>query len=360
MAFTFAKNLDELLWTVVPYERDINTKGELAFHPSIVEMYNKKGYDLEPKTRADADALGKLNFNGHVASIIGYPRSYEHNGKLVLSVDLAPTRYLWGQAMKDYVKQFKPTLEEMKLLSPFLANTSIIAPCIFEGVPSLMSAVKGKAVGEGEVHAALSAGVIDYADLSSKNPFLNGKSRELFEEIGYPLSRLQSTAPAFAIDERELGGINFPSYATVVDPYDILHVFERNTKAKLWRMKELSEVKDYVDAEILRYEAAKSINPDDPNLKSPPSTKILAKMMEAEKLETQALAALPVAALTFIRLVRRQGSLYEVTVWYPGLEKLRRSEKPEIRKGRPFTDAFFDDIVADKQSFNYFRERTGL
>lgn len=355
MAFIFAKNLDDLLWTVVPYERDMNSHGELAFHPKLVEMYRRKGYDLEPKTRADADALGKTNFNGHVASIIGYPRIYEHDRKVILSVDMAPSRYLWCQAMKDYVKEFNPSPEEMKLLSPFLANTSIIAPCIYEGQPCLMSAIKGKAVGSGEIHAALSAGGIDYHDLFSQNPFLNAKSRELFEEIGYDLPKLQSTAASFGVDERELGYINIASQATLVDPLDILHVFEKSTKSKLLRAKELSEVMDYVEEERLKYETAKLTNPD---LKSPPDTKILAKLIEAEKLETQALAALPVAGLSFIPLIKKPGSLYEVVSWYPTTEKLRRVQ--EIRKGRPFTDAFFDDIVADKSSFDLFRERAGF
>ncbi|MBI4151509.1 hypothetical protein HY496_00945 [Candidatus Woesearchaeota archaeon] len=241
MATIGIKNIDELRLHVLPFERRYHSTGEFAVHPLVSCRYIFSDYDLKPKSPEEAKARGEKGFNGMMSSL---PRISVYDGRgghRVVTADIAPTRYLIGQAMRDYVKSiigdpsnpYVLTDSDFKKLSPDMANVSLVAPVKVNGSYFLLSQIKGKALGSGEIHTGLVAGNVDAKYLSDDDPFVSALQNECSEEVGLDLSTLDRTAALYMVDERETGQVNFAYIARDVDINDVLHAYDQSTRQKL-------------------------------------------------------------------------------------------------------------------------------
>lgn len=233
------ENISEIKLNVIPIERRFDSEGDLSIDEKVRETYIEKKYDSMPKTEEEADARGLKVFNGLMSS---FPRiAYYSDGKSnIVAADIAPTRYLIGQAMRDIIKQDELSEEEIRRMSPNMANVSIIVPVRYKGQYYLVSQIKGKALGSGEILAALVAGNVDgkYLFQNPKNPLIEALKNECSEEIGMDLSYLNSTSFICGLDDGA-AGINFVSVAKEANLDEILNSYAALTKQKIAKNEEL-------------------------------------------------------------------------------------------------------------------------
>ena len=233
MAKIIVSDIYDLHYLVLPYERDENATRELGLDPRLVKIYKKNGYNLEPQTQEDANKLGKNHFNGLQSSISHLSLS-EIDNKKIVAVHLAPIRYLYSQAMKDFTNENPDATEEtINEVSPALANVSLLVPVKVNGKYYLLGQIKGKAVGSGQIQAALVAGGVNADDLREGNPFVNALRHEVSEEVGLDLSYLNSSSFIYVVDEREIGNLNFAAIARGQKLESILTAYESLTKNEL-------------------------------------------------------------------------------------------------------------------------------
>ncbi len=302
MAKIGIQNISDVKLNAIPVERTVDSEGDLAFAPEIKEMYTKKGYDVAPKSRQEADARGIRDFNGLMSSFTRI-FVYRSGGQTIVAADIAPTRYLLGQAMRDYVAAHPDlSAEDVQRTSPDMANVSLVCPVKKEGKYFLLSQIKGKALGSGEIHAGIVAGNVKGKHvLQEGNPLIRSLQDECSEELGMDLSHLDSTSFVYMVDERETGQINFASVVRQADANKIFEAYEANTKRKLPK----------------------------------------------DQLEVMALAMLPIAGFALIPLEKGVG-LEGILCYHPTVEGLK--EVRETRRVRPYTQATLD----------YLRENAGF
>lgn len=310
MAKIEIKNIDRILLNVLPFERRFDSQGDLAVNSLIREVYERKGYHSAPKSPEEAAARGIKNFNGLMTSSVRIS-CYCSGSETIVAADLAPARYLLGQAMRDYVKE-NPSLseEEIRKLSPDLTNVSLIAPVKFRDQYFLLSQIKGKALGSGEIHAGLVAGNIDAGYLSESDPLTATLQGECSEELGMDLSYLDTTSFIFLMDERETGQINFASVAKTTDINKVLNAYDCNTRTKLPK----------------------------------------------EQLEVMALSMLPIGGIALVPLEKGQG-VQDLVCFHPSLDGLK--EVKETRGVRPYTQATLD-YLAQSENTKFLLEKAGF
>ncbi len=310
MAKVCVKNIDKILLNVIPIERRFDSEGDLAIDSRVRDMYIKKGYESAPKSREEADARGIKNFNGLMSS---FPRInvYTNGKETIVAADIAPTRYLIGQAARDIMKQSVYSEEEIQKMIPCMANVSVLTPIKKEGKYYLLSQIKGKAIGSGQILAAPVAGNVDAKYLNAVDPLTEALKNECSEEIGMDLSYLNSTSFVCMIDDGA-GGRNFASVARNANLQEILNSYESDTKRKL----------------------AKN-----------------------EQLELMALSVLPVAGLALTPLEDGNNGLHNITCYKPTVDGLK--EVVEDRGIRPYTEAVID-YVADQKNVKFLLEKAGF
>jgi len=310
MAKVIVKNIDKILLNVIPIERRFDSEEDLAIDSRVKDMYIKKGYESAPKSREEADARGIKNFNGLMSS---FPRINVYtDGKMkIVAADIAPTRYLIGQAARDIMKQDIYSEEEVQKMVPCMANVSVLTPIKKEGKYYLLSQIKGKAIGSGQILAAPVAGNVDAKYLTAADPLTEALKNECSEEIGMDLSYLNSTSFVCMIDDGA-GGRNFASVARNASLQEILTSYESDTKRKL----------------------AKN-----------------------EQLELMALSVLPVAGLALTPLEDGINGLHKITCYKPTVDGLK--EVVEDRGVRPYTEAVID-YVADQKNVKFLLEKAGF
>ena len=314
MAKVVVKNIDKILLNVIPIERRFDSEGDLAIDSRVRDMYIKKSYESAPKSQEEADARGIKNFNGLMSS---FPRInvYTDGKRTIVAADIAPTRYLIGQAMRDiiehpvYNKVYNK--KEIQKMSPCMANVSVLTPIKKEGKYYLLSQIKGKAIGSGQILAAPVAGNVDAKYLNVEDPLTEALKNECSQEIGLDLSYLNSTSFVCMIDDGA-GGRNFASVARNASLQEILTSYESDTKRKL----------------------AKN-----------------------EQLELMALSVLPVAGLALIPLEDGTNELHNITCYKPTVDGLK--EVVEDRGVRPYTEAVID-YVADQKNVKFLLEKAGF
>ncbi|MBI4147884.1 hypothetical protein HY490_01200 [Candidatus Woesearchaeota archaeon] len=311
MATIGIESIREIRLNVVPAERRFDSCDDLAVHEHVRDAYQSKKYDGEPKSKDEADAQGKKSFNGLMSSfsrICTYPSD---QGTVVIA-DIAPTRYLISQAMRDVVKA-SPGLskEEIQDMSPDMANVSLVTPVKSNNQYFLLSQIKGKALGSGEIHAALVAGNIDAGYLKSKNPLAAALREECSEELGMDLSTLDHTSAVYMVDERETGQVNFAFVARNADADRIFDAYEASTKAKL---------------------------------------------AQKESLEVMALSLLPVAGIALVPL-EGAGRGVNVRCYVPSEKGLLWVT--ETRGLRPYTQATLE-YLTDQKNVRFLLEKAGF
>lgn len=307
------ENISEIKLNVIPLERKFNSEGDLSIDSKVRDLYVQKRYDEMPKTEEEADAKGLNTFNGLTSS---FPRisCYSDGKSNIIAADIAPTRYLIGQAMRDIMKQDKISEEEIRRMSPNMANISLIVPVKYKGQYFLVSQIKGKAIGSREVLASPVAGNVDakYLYENPKNPLTEALRKECFEEIGMDLSYLNPTSFVCGIDDGA-AGINFVSVAKGAKLDAILNSYFELTKQKI----------------------AKN-----------------------EKLELMALSLLRVGELKLILL--EEGDRFEaqdVICFYPNVDGFR--ETVENRVVRPFTEAIVH-YLSNKKNVHFILDKAGF
>jgi hypothetical protein len=307
MAHISITHIEDIQLTILPFER---THESETLHQRVREMYKQKGYELKPRSAAEADARGERSFNGLVSS---FPRitTYNTGRGMFVTADIAPTRYLIGQAMRDVVASEQPATETIRALSPDMANVSLIAPVKHQGDYFLLAQIKGKALGSGQVHTGIVAGNVDDKYLTYPDPLLATLQNECSEELGIDLSYLKSTSFTFMIDERETGQVNFASVAQGVDLTTILDAYEATTKRKLAR---------------------------------------------GEALEVMALTRLPIAGIALVPL-EGTPTLTNIDCYVPTAEGLKAV--PESRGVRPYTEATVA-YLQSKQNVHTLLEKAGF
>ena len=313
MAKIGIENIAEIQLKVLKDERTYNSD---SIHELVRKIYEEKGYDSAPKSRKEADELGVKNFNGLMSSFVSIEVTPQEVGNLVIAT-IAPTRYLVGQAMRDVMKEAKEnniiyTPEVIVDLSPDMANVSLVAPVKINGEYFLLSQIKGRALGSGQVHTGLVAGNINAKYLRYDNPLVATLQNECSEEIGMDLSSLNPSSFVYMVDERETGQVNFAAVAQNVDLDKVLENYEKLTKPKL---------------------------------------------TEEKKLEVMGLATLPVKGLVLTPLEDGSNGLKGVICYFPtkdGLEK-----KVEDRGVRPYTQATID-YLSKKENVKFLLEKAGI
>ena len=314
MAKIGIENIAEIQLNVLKDERTYNSN---TIHELVRKIYEEKGYDSAPKSRKEADELGVKNFNGLMSSFVSIEVKPNDAGNLVLAT-IAPTRYLVGQAMRDIMKEAKENNivympEVIAALSPDMANVSLVAPVKINGEYFLLSQIKGKALGSGQVHTGLVAGNINAKYLRSyDNPLVATLQNECSEEIGMDLSSLNPSSFVYMVDERETGQVNFAAVAQNVDLDKVLENYEKLTKPKL---------------------------------------------TEEKKLEVMGLATLPVEGLALTPLEDGSDGLKGVTCYFPSKDGLEK--KVEDRGVRPYTQATVD-YLSKKENVKFLLEKAGF
>ncbi|MBI4016904.1 MAG: hypothetical protein HY363_04390 [Candidatus Aenigmarchaeota archaeon] len=311
MAKISIENISRIELNVIPFERKFDLQGDAGIDTKVRDAYVSKNYDAEPKSKQEADAQGKKGFNGLMSSFTHITVHHQGDETIVVA-DIAPTRYLIGQAMRDVVKASAGlSAEDVKKLSPDMANVSLVAPVKVNGQYFLLSQIKGKALGSGEIHAGLVAGNIDGKYLKRQNPLVAALQEECSEELGMDLSTLDHTSATYMLDERETGQVNFAFVARNTDADKVLDSYDTSARTKL---------------------------------------------ITNEPLEVMALSLLPVAGIALVPLEGTKG-LRNIECYKPtafGLEKVH-----ENRGIRPYTQATLD-YLAEPKNLKFLLEKAGF
>ncbi len=311
MAKIIVKNIETLMLNVLPMERTPTSKGDLAIHPFVAAKYREKGYDTKPTSPTEADARGEKSFNGLMSSLPAI-RVYPSEGNTVIVADIAPTRYLIGEALRDLAKSGIYTSEDIKEMSPNMVGVSLVVPVKIKSQYFLLSQIKGKALGSGQIHAALVAGNIDAEYLQYENPLTIALQKESSEELGMDLSSLDPTSIVYIVDEKETGQINFAYVAKNANAINILTAYERN---------------------------------------------VTPKILKGEELEVMALAKLPVAGIALVHLSDGSSGLKDVLCYHPTAQGL--TKVVEDRGVRPYTQATID-YLSKPENVKFLLEKAGF
>jgi len=241
MAKIEIENINQLLLNVIPFERKYNSKGNLAVHPAIHLKYITRDYHHAPQSRKERDKRGlKGGWNGMESSFPSI-RIYQEEGETIVIADVAPTRYLIGQAFRDLSQE--ENIEHNVLPgfnnSPNMANVSLIAPIKFSRKYYLLAQIKGDTLGTGQIHSALVAGGIKAKYLSRPNPLIAALQKECSKEIKINLNHLNPSSIVYIVDEREIGKVNFAHIAKGTDLDTILESYEADVKEKLINQEKL-------------------------------------------------------------------------------------------------------------------------
>jgi hypothetical protein len=301
---------------IVEVREDEKEYGE--FHPEIARTYVENGYDKAPKSKEERNERGLTGGWNGLNTCFEEFEVKGVNGKMTLQTKLAKTRYLVGQAMRDYVSNIEGNSErtlnekEIQELSPNLANVSLVAPYRDGDKVYVIAQIKGgDTLGGGQVHACLVAGGVasKYLDSSKyENPLIAALEGECSEEINLPLENLNPSSFKFVVDEREIGNLNIGAIAQNVKLDEILEHYETYTKRKI------------------RY---------------------------GTDLEVAGLACIPIN-------LEDGGLDYENVIAYiPSEEGLNKIENYEIQGKRPFTKAL-DSFLKDKVNLQYFLNSSNL
>ncbi|MFH1770759.1 MAG: hypothetical protein ABH828_04335 [archaeon] len=309
--------IDEVHITPINAERTFHSHLDGKVHHEVAEMYFMKEYDKEPKTAAEAKEKGVTGFNGMNSS---FPtmKFYKDVNRTIFSADIMPTRYLIGQAMRDVMKDGSQSEASIEELSPNMANVSLMAPVKINGKYFLFSQIKGAALGSGQIHAGYVAGniagkhVIDAYNNPNKNILVSAMKQEVLEEAGIELNSIDSTSPAYFVDERETGRVNI---ASVV----------RNANA---------------DKMLLAYQ-----------------DQTIIKLNNNEKLEVGGVAMLPIAGIALIPIENNNHKVEDITCYVPtelGLDKI-----VDTKGIRPYTRIVLEHLE-NKENRHILLEKAGF
>lgn len=197
------------------------------FDQRIVRHYESSGFDTRPKTREEADIAGIKGFNG--LQTLCQELTIDNSGTegAAVKISLVPSRYLIGESYRALVRNGAITSDELIGVAPQYLNISAIAIVKNEhGDYGLLAQIKGKALGEAELHPALIAGGVEAKYLSESDPLKAALLAQAKEETGLSKMQLAATSPFALVRESALGFVNFVSCAVNPDFNSILHIFE--------------------------------------------------------------------------------------------------------------------------------------
>lgn len=200
------------------FKRGCESTGQLALHPDIVQEYKDQGFDSLPRTFEEMKRKNASSFNGLAVSLVSlrvYPVFDELGEKNLVAGELFPMRYAFTTAVQNLLKSGKMSLTEAEKHNPQMLNVSLLAVVKIGIKYYLLSQRKGKgALGEGQLHASLTAGRVD-AELLRKKYFLNVALKGHIERgVGADIKNLPMT-PQIMVNEPDVGMVNFAFTARV-------------------------------------------------------------------------------------------------------------------------------------------------
>jgi hypothetical protein len=232
MAIISIKNIATIDLTSIAEERSISHRGRNALHPDVYAKYLDKGYHKVPKSQEEATIAGTKVWNGPNASFPIITSENTADG-VIIHATIMPTRYLVGQAMRDLVNENTYSNEQIQEMSPNMANVSLILPVKHKGQYFILGQLKGKALGEGQIHAAITAGNVAAEYLSKPNPLVTALRAECTEELGLELDTLSPGSFTCMIDESETGQVNFAAVSKIHKLETVLHSYDSATRTTL-------------------------------------------------------------------------------------------------------------------------------
>lgn len=228
--------INDLQLVRVPFERDEHSIGDLALHPRVVQRYIEAGYADQPKSKDQAKERDVKGWNGLNTSLVNH-QIYSERNQNVVAVTLAPTRYLFRQAMEDLVRQEILTSEEILQMSPNLTGSSLLVVGRYNYSPVLIAQLKGDALGSGEIHGALAAGGMPGHFVTDTKKYVDPVSaclkKEAVEEVGTSFES-HGKRPYLLVGEEETGQCSIANLLLGVLPLeDVLDAYQESVTASL-------------------------------------------------------------------------------------------------------------------------------
>ena len=328
MAKIILDGIDKIEPHLISLKRTYESMDDLAYHKLVREMYIKNKYDLYPKTKEEAEKLGQKYYNSIALSMVYY-NVYSDASEKILEPIFAETRYFYGQALRDLVNERKYSYNQLKEMTPRIAHCALVAPLKKDKEYFLLSQVRGKARGRGQIISTAVSGLIGkrsikkYKKDRTKNLLINALESESIEELGIDL-KFFNFSPAFMMNEPRVGHCNFTYITRNADLDDILGIYEKDATKRISEGEEL-EV------------AGLSLLPIKPNfpLDDFPLDKIIC------------------------HIPNKEGRLEKIN-FEEYIEKYIEN-KEEIRKSsfRPYTEAVIN-YVADQEKVKFLLEKAGF
>ena len=203
---------------------------------ALSEFYqsNRAEYDALPKTKEEAAERGVRGFDGLQVSVCPFTN--------IDNAELAPIRYSFLSAYQKLREELLSQQDYSGVVAleqenPYVLGAAVYAVTRFEGEPCIMMQIKGNAVGEGQIHSALSAGGIsmkEFQNAASINAMLLAAAvRQASEELGVPLEGKNLGDPALLRFENATGNIGIGYILSGLSGSDILDAYIQHATQRI-------------------------------------------------------------------------------------------------------------------------------
>jgi len=216
------KRIDSLSISKLNAERTFDAHGPLKIPDRTREIYTDQYLNVPTEP-----GNGKYN-----ALKTSFPNIefYRSGSGIECVATIAKTRYLIGEAFRDFVKENHHTQTEYEEMSTNMANVSIITFVKHKGIHYIAAQIKGKVIGQGELHTGFYAENIDARFLEYDSPLEQAVKEGVEKKTGIPYDFLNPSDFVGMVDERITGQVNFAKLSGVHDLQDVQHHWDSNIK----------------------------------------------------------------------------------------------------------------------------------
>lgn len=243
MAQVILDKIDKIEPHLISLKRTCGSMDDLAYPELVKKKYIDKNYDSFPRTKKEAEELDQKHYNDIALSMVHY-NIYSDASEKILEPTFAETRYFYGQALRDLVNEGKYSYNQLKEMTPRIAHCALVVPLKVGNEYFLLSQVRGKARGRGQIISTAVSGFIGkksiemYKKDRTKNLLINALESESIKELGIDLSFF-NFSPAFMMDEPEVGPCNFTYITRDANLGDILSIYEKDATERISKGEEL-------------------------------------------------------------------------------------------------------------------------
>ncbi len=241
MSFVESFVLDGLyLNPIYDFEREISSLDQ-----RIAAIHKELGLDQLPKSKEERDARGlKGPWDGLRSSVPRLNVYLREEGRAIVTGDLWKTRYSAGEAFRKLKekleKQGNPlSEEEIKYISPNMANVHLMIPTKWEGKYVLIAQIKGDALGGGQIHSSAVAGNVDgkYISREYADPLTQSLIDQCSDELGLDLNSIKASPWKYIINEQDTGQMAFVKIAQGVGFESVLNSYRKSVEEKVGKKK---------------------------------------------------------------------------------------------------------------------------